>query len=90
MLELTGVVGSDSTTLLRVVDELGEVALDNEGDEGAEIPNVSNFLLCSDFCFFNSLSASSSALLCSLASAVKFGLPDRVDDDFIESFHDMH
>ena len=50
------------------------VALDKEGEVGAETPSDKSFFLCSDFCFFRRRSASISALLCSLASR----LPDLV------------
>ena len=54
--------------------------LGSVGDEGAEIPALSKAFLFSLFSAFNSLSDSSLARLSSLASAVKFGLPERVDD----------
>ena len=67
--------GTDSTirSLLGLVD--GVFAVDSDGEDGAETPSSTNLFLCSDFCFFKSLDASISALLCSLASR----FPDLVD-----------
>ena len=48
------------------------MALDNEGEDGVETPKLKSFFLCSDFCFFSSLSASISARLCSRASKLPF------------------
>ena len=64
----------------------GVVALDREGDDGVETPSASNCFRCSDFCFFNNLSASISARLFSLAS--KFPVL-VVAPDGREENHDM-
>ena len=66
------VVGADSTSLSRDGLEEGVLAVDNEGEGGADTPNSLNFFLCSAFCFFNNRAASISALLCSLASRLPF------------------
>ena len=62
------VVGADSTSLSREGLEEGVLAVDKEGEGGADTPNLLNFFLCSAFCFFNNRAASISALLSSLAS----------------------
>ena len=66
----------------------GVVALDNDGEEGADTPSCRSFLACSDFCFLRSLLASISALFCSLSSMLPFlvtapvGSPLYHDIDF--------
>ena len=66
---VSGVVGEPQPVLSGVrPDSL----LDNDGDEGAETPRERSCFFCSDFCFFNNLSASISARLCSLASKLPF------------------
>ena len=62
-----GVGGADSIKRDSLDEGGGVAALDRDGDAGADTPNSSNFLVCSDFCFLRRRSASISALLCSLA-----------------------
>ena len=71
----------------------GVVALDNDGEEGADTPSCRSFLACSDFCFLRSLLASISALFCSLSSMLPFlvtapvGRPLYHDIDFLVALH---
>ena len=81
--DTVGETGADSVILSSLGG--GVLAFDSEGEGVADTPNLANCLNCSDFCFFNNLSASICALLCSRASrfpdlvAAPKGRPDLQD-----------
>ena len=66
-------------------------ALETDGDEGAEIPALRKAFRASRCLAFSNLSSSNFFRLSSLASDVKSGLFERVDEvDGSLSLHDMN